>query len=73
MATSLTDILVSLQQGVRAINGLTTAITATFPQAGALSTSATTGAATLTSSQPAAFLTVVTSSGGTYKVPLFNT
>lgn len=73
MATSLTDLLQSLQQGVQALNNLTTVIQTTFPQAGALSTSATTGTATLTSSQPAAFLTVVTSSGGTYKVPLFNT
>jgi hypothetical protein len=73
MATSLTDLLQSLQQGVTALNHLTAVIQTTFPQAGALSTSATTGTATLTSSQPAAFLTVVTSSGGTYKVPLFNT
>jgi hypothetical protein len=70
---SLTDILTSLQQGVQALNNLSTQIATTFPQAGALSTSATAGAATLTSSQPAAFLTVITSSGGTYKVPLFNT
>jgi len=72
MATSLTDLLQSLQQGVQAINNLAVVITATFPQAAALSTSATTGAATLTSSQPAAFLTVITSSGATYKVPLYN-
>jgi len=70
---SLTDILTSLQQGVQALNNLTSQIATTFPQAGALSTAATAGAATLTSSQPAAFLTVITSSGGTYKVPLFNT
>jgi hypothetical protein len=70
---SLTDILTSLQQGVQALNNLSTQIATTFPQAGALSTSAVIGTATLTSSQPAAFLTVITSSGGTYKVPLFNT
>jgi hypothetical protein len=70
---SLADILTSLQQGVQALNNLSTQIATTFPQAGALSTSATTGTATLTSSQPAAFLTVITSSGGTYKVPLFHT
>jgi len=72
MATSLTDLLQSLQQGVQAINDLSVVIKNTFPQAGALSTSATTGTATLTSSQPAAFLAVVTSSGGTYKTPLYN-
>ena len=73
MATSLTDLLQTMQQGVQAINNLAIVIQNTFPQAGALSTSATAGALTLTSSQPAAFLTVETSSGGTYKVPLFNT
>ena len=71
MATSLTDLLQSLQQGVQAVNNLTIVIQATFPQAGALSTSAPTGTITFTSSQAAAFLTVVTSSGGTYKVPLY--
>lgn len=68
----LADILTSLQQGVKAINNLTTQIKATFPQVSATSTSASTGGATLTSSQPALFLSVVTSSGGTYKVPLYN-
>lgn len=71
MASSLNDILQSLQQGVQAINNLSIVIQATFPQAGALSTSAIAGSATFTSSQAAAFLTVVTSSGGTYKVPLY--
>lgn len=73
MAIGLTDILASLQQGVQAINNLATQIATTFPQASALSTSATAGTATLTSSQPAAFLTVTTSSGATYKVALYNT
>lgn len=72
MAASLTDLLGSMQQGVQALNNLITQIKTTFPQVSALSTSATTGSATLTSSQPAAFLTVITSSGGTYKTPLYN-
>lgn len=72
MAVGLSDILGSLQQAVQAINNLTIQIRTTFPQVSALSTSATTGGATLTSSQPASFLTVITSSGATYKVPLYN-
>jgi hypothetical protein len=72
MAFGLGDLLQTLQQGVQAINNLTAQIETTFPQASALSTSATTGAATLTSSQPEAFLSVTTSSGGTYKVALYN-
>jgi hypothetical protein len=71
MASGIGDILQTLQQAVQAINNLTTQIRTTFPQAGALSTSATTGAITFSSSQPAAFLSVTTSSGGVYKVPLF--
>ncbi len=72
MATGLSDILGSLQQAVQAINNLATQIKTTFPQASAVSTSATTGTATLTSSQPAGFLTVITSSGATFKVALYN-
>lgn len=72
MAISLTDLLTTMQQGVVAINTLVTQIKNTFPQVAALSTSATTGSVSFNSSQPAQFLTVVTSSGGTYKTPLYN-
>jgi hypothetical protein len=72
MAFGLSDILTTLQQGVQALNNLTIQIKTTFPQVGALSTSATTGSISYNSSQPAAFLSVTTSSGATYKVPLFN-
>ena len=72
MAFGLGDLLQTMQQGVQAINNLTTQIATTFPQASAVSTSATTGAATLTSSQPAGFLMVTTSSGATFKVALYN-
>lgn len=71
MASSLTDLLQTMQQGVQAINNLAIVIQNTFPQAGALSTSAIAGTITFTSSQAAAFLTVETSSGGIYKVPLY--
>jgi hypothetical protein len=72
MAFGLGDLLQTMQQGVQAINNLRQSILTTFPQAGALSTSATTGTISFSSSQPAAFLSVTTSSGGTYKVPLFS-
>ena len=73
MPFGLGDILQTLQQGVQAINNLSVQIKTTFPlpQGTALSTSATTGAITYNSSQPSQFLTIITSSGGTYKVPLF--
>lgn len=72
MAASLNDLLAAMQNGVQAMNALTAQVAATFPQASALSTSAATaGAITFTSSQAAAFLTVITSSGATYYVPLY--
>lgn len=70
--TSLQDILTTLQNGVKAINGLTQQMKNVFPQATAVSTTAATaGAVTYTSSQAVAFLSVTTSSGGVYKVPLY--
>lgn len=71
MAFGLGDLLQTMQQGVQAINNLTTQIRATFPQVAALSTSATVGTITFSSSQPSQFMTVITSSGATYKVPLY--
>jgi hypothetical protein len=72
MAFGIGDLLQTMQQGVQAINNLTTQIRNTFPSVTALSTSATTGAITFSSSQPAAFQTIISSSGATYKVPLYN-
>ena len=72
MSASPTDLLTAMQNGVQAINNLNTTLKLFFPQISALSTSATTGTITYNSSQPVAFLTVITSSGGTYKVPLFS-
>lgn len=71
MAFGTGDLLQTMQQGVQAINNLTIQIRNTFPNISALSTSATTGAITFSSSQPSQFGTVTTSSGGTYKVPLY--
>lgn len=71
MAFGLGDILQTMQQGVQAINALTVQIKNTFPQVSATSTSVTTGTIAFTSSTAALFLSVTTSSGGTYKVPLY--
>ncbi len=68
--SSLTDILTALTDGVQAINGLKAALQAVFPQASTTSTAAATaGTITYTSSQAAIFISVLTSSGGTYKIP----
>jgi hypothetical protein len=72
MAFGIGDLLQTMQQGVSAINNLTTQIRNTFPSVTALSTSATTGTITFSSSQPAAFQTIISASGATYKVPLYN-
>ncbi len=71
MATSLTDILASLQNGVTAINRVATALLAVFPHTTESSTGATAGAAALPAA-PAGFLVVQTSSGYVCKVPYYN-
>lgn len=72
MAASLTELLASLQNGVTAINNLTSQIATTFPQASALSTTApSTGSIVFISSEAKSFLTVTTSSGATYYVALY--
>lgn len=71
MAISLAELMSTLQNGVEAINSLTTQISETFPQATALSTTAPTGTIVFNSSQAATFLTVITSSGATMYVPLY--
>lgn len=68
----ITDILTAIQNAVIAINSLKDQVALTFPQVSALSTSATTGTITFNSSQPASFLTIITSSGATAKVALYN-
>jgi len=70
MAVGLGEILAALQNGVTSINNLNTALAKIFPQTTAVSTVApSVGAITFTSSEAAVFITVTTSSGGTYKVP----
>lgn len=69
---SISDILSAIQQGVTAVNNLAAAVGSVFPQAALLSTSIpTAGTITYTSSQAVAFLSVTTSSGGNYKIPMF--
>lgn len=73
MAIGLSDILSALQNGVNAIQDLNTKLGNIFPQTTALSTTAATaGTVTFTSSQAVTFLSVTTSSGGIYKIPLYS-
>lgn len=73
MAISLSELMSVMQNGVQAINNLTTQISVTFPQASAVSTtSPSTGTIAFQSSRADGFLTVITSSGATFLVPLYN-
>lgn len=73
MAVGLGDILSALQNGVQAMRDLRTTLGNVFPQATATSTTApAVGAVTFASSQADAFLSVQTSSGGTYKIALYS-
>lgn len=72
MATSLTELLTAMQNGVVALNAMNTTLQSIFPQATAYSTTAATaGTITFTSSQALAFISVVTSSGATVKIPVY--
>ena len=72
MSVSLTEILSALQNGVTAIRDLKMTLENVFPQVTATSSIApSAGALTFSSSQPALFMSVETSSGGVYKVPLY--
>lgn len=73
MGFGLGDILQTLQQGVQAMNNLTSKIGTIFPQV--TGTSATppsvAGSLTFSSSQPAMFVLTTTSSGFTGKSPIY--
>ena len=70
--TSLTDLLFAVQNGVVALNALNTTLGNSFPQITAYSTTAATaGTITFTSSQALGFISVITSSGATVKVPTY--
>lgn len=72
MANSLTDIYNTLQNGVVALGSIAKALTNSFPQITGTSTGATTGSVSYNSSQPVGFITLISTSGGTIKVPYFN-
>ena len=70
MAGSPAEILSALQQLVIATNRMADAMETVFPQTTALSTTApAAGTIVFTSSEATTFLSITTSSGGTYKVP----
>ena len=73
MAFGLGDLLQTMQQGVQAVNNLTSTIKTVFPQITGTSTAApsTTGSITFTSSEASLFILVTTSSGFTGKVPVY--
>lgn len=73
MAFGLGDILQTLQQGVQAINNLTTTIATVFPQVTSASTAGPSAAGTVTfsSSLATGFMLVELSSGTTVKVPFY--
>ena len=58
MAISLSDILATIQNGVTALNGLSTQVKTTFPQRGEFSTAArgSLGGVTLNASQALGFM-----------------
>lgn len=70
---SLSDLLSALQNGVVALRAVNTTLGNIFPQATAYSTAAATaGTISFTSSQAVGFISVVTSSGATVKVPVYS-
>lgn len=69
----LDDLLSAMKNGVIAINNLNATMNQIFPGATAVSTTApsSVGAITFSSSQVKGFISVVTSSGATYKMALY--
>jgi hypothetical protein len=70
MATSLSEILYALQNGVRAINELKDQLATSFPPITSLRTTAPSAGTVVYSSLATAFGVVQTSSGGTYRIAL---
>ena len=73
MTASLTDLFTGVQNAVRAINDLNQTLTTVFTTVTTVSTTvpSSAGSITFTSSQTATFLTVVTSSGYSGKIPVY--
>lgn len=74
MAIGLSDILSAMQNGVVAMRDLTSAVNTVFPHAGpvtAITPSSSLATTTFLSSQSRGFLSITTSSGGVYTVPIY--
>lgn len=69
--SALDDVVTFLKSGVAAINRLNTTIGSVFPQQGATSPTATTGAGTLPA-KPVGFINVTLLDGTQAKVPYYN-
>jgi hypothetical protein len=67
----LVDVVTGLQNAVKAINTLNQTLSTVFPQAGATSATATTGAATLPAA-PLGFIVTNLPNGTSVKVPYYN-
>lgn len=72
MPSSLTDIFTVLQNGVTALSAVAQSLSKSFPQVTGTSSTATVGGLTFSSSQPAGFITIVSTSGATVKIPYYN-
>ena len=64
-------LVTTIQNGVQAINRLTTVVTSVFPQQNGLATSATAGAQTLPAN-PVCFIIVTLPNGTTGKIPYYS-
>ena len=64
-------LVTTIQNGVQAINRLTTVVTSVFPQQNGLATSATAGAQTLPAN-PVGFIIVTLPNGTTGKIPYYS-
>lgn len=62
----------ALRNLVQATYKVGTIIQSVFPTTGALSTSATSGAASALPSPPAKYMTITATDGNAYKIPLYN-
>jgi hypothetical protein len=72
MASSLTDILVALQNGVGALSKVAKSLSTAFPQVTGTSSTVTAGTITFNSSQAAGFITAFSTTGATIKIPFYN-
>lgn len=72
MPSSITDIFTAIQNGVTALNKISKSLATSFPQVTGTSSTVTVGALTFSSSQPVTFITIVSTSGATLKIPAYN-